>query len=372
MSQKTRAPINEHPLALGSFRSWLRLLRSSQGIDGKYLPRALFVTLTTFLTSPLRLYERARYGKLLQQTAIHPSPVFIIGHWRSGTTYLHQLLCQDESFGYVSTLQGLTPGFCLMGEKWFKPMLAWIAGRAHPTRIIDNVILALDAPQEDEFALANLSPHSSLHYFSFPLRASTFFERYALHNNIPEVALTEWIEVFLSVLQKASLRCGGKQLVLKNPASSGRIRTLLGLFPEAKFIHIVRNPYDVYLSTLATWQTVLPRSQLQGIGPGPVEANVLEFYVRLMQAYVRDRALIPDGNLVEVRFEDLERAPVEEMGKMYQGLGLPGLAGAEPKFQAYADSMAGYEKNRFELSDEVAGRVKRHWGFAFEEWRYGV
>ena len=85
MRQQDLAAMVEHPLAMGSLRTWLRLLWSHRGIDARYLPRILFVTLTTLLTSPVRVYERLRYGQSVRRTQIQPEPIFIVGHWRSGT-----------------------------------------------------------------------------------------------------------------------------------------------------------------------------------------------------------------------------------------------------------------------------------------------
>ena len=369
MTQPTRPTHAEHPAALGSFRSWIKLLRLGGGIDRAYLPRVLFVSLTTLVTSPLRLWEQARYGRRIRTTAIRPSPVFIIGHWRTGTTHLHNLLCQDENFGYLTTFQAMAPGFCLVGRGAIKRFLARVAASRYPTRLIDNIPLAFDAPQEDEFAVANLSPHSFVHTFSFPRRAEAFFERCVLFEG-PDAVRSQWIDAYLKVLRKATLACGGKRLVVKNCAHTARIRTLLELFPDAKFVHIHRDPYEVYLSTLHMRRTVLPRSQLQKIEPDRIEAHVLRFYDRLMRRFLDERSLIPDGNLVEIRFEELEVSPLEQLRRVYDGLGLPGFAAAEPAFRSYLDAVADYRKNAYGLGGDVIEKVNAHWPYAFETWGY--
>ena len=184
--------------------------------------------------------------------------------------------------------------------------------------------------------------------------------------------LAEWTDTYLTILRKATLRTGGRRLVLKNPANSGRIRTLLELFPDAKFIHIHRNPYDVFLSTRWVYRTILPRSQVQETRQDQVDAYILRFYAQLVQSFLEDKALIPAGNLVEVRFEDLEVAPLDQLRRVYEGLSLPGFAEAEPAFRAYLTSVAGYQKNRYELTDDAITKVNRHWKFAFDEWDYAA
>ncbi len=370
MTQDKHVYGTEHPLALGSFRSWLKLLLDSDGIERKFMPRALLVSLSTFLTSPLRLYERVRYDRAVRRMAIHPSPVFIVGHWRSGTTYLHHLMCQDKNLGYVSTFQAFAPDLCLVGENTIKQPLAKLAQRRHPTREIDNIPLSFDNPEEDELAIANVSPYSVFHWYTFPRQAPYFFERYALLNNIPESTLAEWTDIYLAVLRKASLRAGGKRLVIKNCANTARIKTLLGLFPNAKFIHIYRNPYDLFCSTLHLYTTVLRRAQLQAISAEETEAYVLRFYTQLMQRFLADKALIPAGDLVEVKYEDLEKTPLDQVRNVYEGLGLPGFADAEPAFRSYLDSIAGYKKNAYQMDNGVIMKVNQNWQFALDEWGY--
>ncbi len=360
----------EHPLILGSFRNWMRLLLTSQGISKKYWWRVLAVSFLTFLSSPLRVYERIRYSELIDQTVIDAQPVFILGHWRTGTTYLHQLLCQDKNFGYVTTFQSLAPGMFLTGDRFLKPWIAKISTSLHPTRLIDNVPLLMDAPQEDEFAIANMSPYSFLHAYTFPDQARRLFEKYVFFQGLSTIEQQKWQEIFLTILRKATINASGKPLILKNPANSARIKILLQLFPEARFIHIVRNPYEVYRSTLRVFETILPKAQLQVADFEQIKDLVLDVYVALMQRFLDDRNSIPKGHLVEIRYEDLERAPLAQMESIYSQLHIPGFLGALPNIQAFTKSNSAYRKNQYLVNQEEMKRVNQRWEFAFETWGY--
>jgi len=360
----------EHPAMLGSFRSWMRLLGSHRPIDRAFLPRALFVSLTTLATGPFRAWEHVRHGPAIRRTPIHPEPVFIIGHWRSGTTHLQNLLALDEALGSLTTFQAMAPGFCLVGDGAIKQLFARQAATRYPTRLIDNIPLAFDAPQEDEFGLANLSPYAFIHTFSFPRHAEEIFARSVLFDGLSTEERARWIETYLRLLQTVTHACEGRRLVIKNCAHTARIPTLLDLFPNARFVHIHRNPYEVYLSTLHMHRTVFPRSQLQVVDPERIGANVLRFYDALMRRFLESRQLIPEGNLIEVRFDDLETAPIDQVRRIYDELALPGYAAAEPAFRSYLDSIAGYRKNAYELNSEAVDAVNRHWPYAFDEWGY--
>jgi len=367
-----RARLFEHPFIFGSSRSWLKLLWSNKSIDRKFIIRAVFVTMVSLLTIPLRLYESLRYGRTVKKTAIHPSPIFIIGHWRSGTTHLHNLLCKDKNLSHVSTWQAFAPGLCLIDERLLKNPFNKIAQKMHPTREIDNIPLSLDNPEEEDLAIANMSPYSYLHMYTYPRRARYFFETYVtFFNDLPESIIVKWKKIYLTVLRKATIKAGGKRLVIKNCADSARIKPLLELFPNAKFIHIYRNPYNIFRSTQHLYRVVLERAQLQEIDQRELENWVLQFYTQLMQKLLADKALIPAGNLVEVRYEDLDKEPLAQLRKIYETLSLPGFAEAEPAFRTYLDSIAGYQKLAHKkLDDSATTKVNQNWQFAFDALGY--
>jgi hypothetical protein len=72
-----------------------------------------------------------------------PPPLFVLGHWRSGTTHLHNLLCLDERAGYTTTFQTVFPNH-LFG--FHKPLI-WLMRLLMPkTRPVDNVPLDPQLP----------------------------------------------------------------------------------------------------------------------------------------------------------------------------------------------------------------------------------
>jgi hypothetical protein len=365
MIQNNRFPDTQQPLALGSFRNWLKLLWHNRGVDRAYTRRALFVSLSSFFTAPFRLVERTKYSNVIKNVTVE-SPIFIVGHWRSGTTYLHYLMCQDKSLGYVSTFQAIAPDLFLVSNRLLRPLLS----RLMPSsRIMDNIALSLDGPQEEEIGVANLSPFSFYHHLYFPRQAREYF-KYTLFDDTPETVVAGWKQAYLTILRKGALNAAGKRLVIKNPVNTGRIKFLLDLFPDAKFIHIYRNPYRVFLSTCHLYEKVLPITQLQEISRDEIETNILLFYRQLVQRFLAEKSLIPTHNLVEVKFEDLEANPLAELRRIYAGLDLPGLSAAEPAFRAYAASQADYQKNKYDLDEAVVEKVNQHWGFAVEAWGY--
>ena len=111
-----------------------------------YWQRVAFLTLLAAVNSCLGLVEIALHGRAIARQPINPRPLFVLGHPRTGTTMLHQLLALDtETFGTCSTFCAGFPAAFLWVER-FK----WaFAGLVDKTRPIDNVDLSLDSPQED-------------------------------------------------------------------------------------------------------------------------------------------------------------------------------------------------------------------------------
>jgi len=108
--------VTELPISGTNLINWFRLLRDNKfKISLRYLPRAIFVSFVTLLTAPFTVYEKLRYRNKIKQTEITKPPVFIIGHWRSGTTYLHTLLSKDQNFTYVTNMQAFMPSIFISG-----------------------------------------------------------------------------------------------------------------------------------------------------------------------------------------------------------------------------------------------------------------
>jgi len=100
------------PLAGSSLKNLSRLvLQNKFRIDVSYIPRMIYATAISNIMAPFRIKESIMFNKKIQQTKITKSPLFIIGHWRSGTTYLHNMLTLDKNFGYCTTFQTTVPEF---------------------------------------------------------------------------------------------------------------------------------------------------------------------------------------------------------------------------------------------------------------------
>jgi hypothetical protein len=329
---------------------------------------AAAVTFASVFNSLMRLLQAARYGRALSETQIIRAPVFILGHWRTGTTLLHELLIRDPNHAYPTTYQCLAPNHFLLTQRWLPRWLWWMLPSRRP---MDNMAVGWDRPQEDEFALCILGEPSPYERVAFPNRPAAGDGSMDL-GGLSAVNLRRWKATFTRLMRELTLAHGGKRLILKSPPHTARIPTLLELFPDARFIHIVRDPYVVYPSTLHLWRALYPAHGLQRPTFAGLEDYVLETFERLYDRLETTRTLIPPGRLYEVRYEDLVRNPLGVMDDLYRALDLGDFPAAKPAAEAYLAGLRDYATNRYELSPAETAAVTRHWGPVIRRYGYPV
>lgn len=366
MNSKRFEFADPHPLFMCKTSVWLKLARDNRQWIWKRLPKSLHILLVSILFSPIRILDDLLYGSKIDQVEIGESPLFIIGHQRSGTTLLHTILAQDKQWGYVKSIQAFMPGIELVDFYWLRWFLKRQMLRKRPH---DNMPRGYDVPEEEEFALTNLSVLGSYHSQWFP-QNETYFEKYVLFENITDLEKEQWKKHYLKVLKRVVLFTGKKDLILKNPPNTARIKMLLEMFPKAKFVHIYRNPYHIYISMLNMYQKAIAPQFLQDFSEQQIKERIFCWYELLMKKYLAQKSLIPIGRLVEIRFEDLEKNPLEMIQTIYDKLNISGFENASPKMEAYINSVSNYQKNPVELDQNTIAEIKRRWLFALKEWGY--
>ena len=351
-----------------TLRDWIQLLSDNQlAVDSPYLMRAAFISLAAFLNSPFRWLEDWRYGRKLKEVEVRP-PIFVLGHWRSGTTHLHYLLTNDDRFAWPTFYQVFYPHTFLCTERRFSALQAFLLPQH---RAYDNVHQDLSVPCEDEFAMCVYGFRT--HYLSgvFPGNAE-YYDQFLSLRDASRNDVEKWKGALEMFLKKLTLK-HQKPLILKSPGHTGRIKLLLEMFPDAKFIHIHRDPYTVFQSFMHTYETGLPYGRLQHTNQFDWTARIIRQYREVYDAFFEQRAMIPAGHFHELGFEELERDPIGEIRKLYTELGLPEFTQVEPALRRYVDSQRGYRKNVFaELAPDLRRRVAEEWRRCFEEWGYPI
>ena len=357
-------PVN--PL-VGADWNTFKSMTDGQPIDHGFRTKYHLTKALCRLLSTMAPIQDRRYQKLLADKPLEHDPLFILGHWRSGTTFVHNIFAQDEHFGHTTTYQTVFPHLMLFGQPFFKFWMNIFIPSHRPT---DGMELTPDTPQEEEFALSNSMPFSYYDFWYLPKRMMDYCDRYLTFENITPEEETAYKEAFLKIVKISLWNTGGTQYLSKNPPHTGHVKALVDLFPNAKFIYLMRNPYTVFESTRSFFTQTIAPLKLQDVSDDDIEMNAIHVYPRLYRAYQKQKAFIPEGNLYEVRFEDFEHDAYGTTMDIYAKLQLPGWDEAEPAIRTYIESKRGYQKNQYEYKPRTIQLVNEYWGEAIDDWGY--
>jgi len=241
------------------------------------------------------------------------------------------------------------------------------------TRPADSMPLSMDSPSEDEIATLQLSggksPYMQLIFMRKEHQYRSYFDFCSAEHF---QAKSEWVRGFQKFLHKVTYRCGGdKPLLLKSTAHTGRVRNLMKMFPKARFVYIHRDPYELFQSTAHMADTYLWHCALQVPTNEQVTEYILWLYEFLHDVYVKERTLIPENQLHELSFHDLEKDPIGQVEKIYTALRLGGFEDVLPLLQSYTKSTSGYKKNVFaSLAPETIELINKRWGRTLSTFGY--
>lgn len=352
------------------FPTWFKLLaRNRFAISPSRVPLAASVTNATVLNMFGGVFSKLMFGHRVEATKLAEPPLFVLGHWRSGTTLLHELLILDARHTYPNTYECFAPLHCAWTE-WFVPPL--LRKLLPATRPMDLMEAGWERPQEDEFALCNMGIPSPYLVWAFPQHGPVADEYLDLVS-LSHAERERWKRALRTFVQSVAMK-RNRRIVLKSPTHTARVKTLLEVFPDARFVHIVRDPLALFPSTVRLWTTL---SQVQGLhtingGLPWVERRVLDTFTQMYERFEQDRNLIPAGRLAEIRFEELVQDPVGEMQGVYEQLDLGDFESVRPAVARYAAEHKGHRPGHYSLSAATTERIRRHWAPYFERYGYNA
>jgi hypothetical protein len=337
---------------------WFGLLREyGYRIDFMKLGLAATVSMMTGFNSLMGPLSDARFRRRLRDQPTTPPPLFIIGHWRSGTTLLHELAMLDDRFCCPNTYECFAPSHFLLTEDVMTQALRWMIPSKRP---MDDVAAGWDRPQEDEFALMSLGAPSCYRRIAFPVSSPARPEALDL-TKLPPAELNRWKQTLRRFLAMLAVR-DPRRPVLKSPPHTARVGVLADMFPESRFLNVVRDPFVVIPSTLRLWKSLHDVQSLQVERGATLEEYVFAAFAEMHDAFERDRATLPADRLHEVRYEELVADPVGTLATCYERLDLGDFGRVRPALERQAESMRRYRTNTYRhdprLVAEITSRCK--------------
>jgi len=304
----------------------------SEGTPGRLSPKRFFINLFIFLFWPAwilsmriaYLFDNLFYPDHQDQDV--KEPVFIVGNFRSGTTFLHRLLTKDDqSTSFTSFELYMAPS--VVGRKFYRWLLKvnyaignparWVIGLFN--RIVEKEAymhkIGLDEAEEDGQVLFHVwSSFDLLAFFPFP----KLIKKYIYYDDqVPADVKKRDMDYYSEIVRKHIYSHGGKRYISKNPSYSPKVKTLHQYFPDAKFINIVRNPLQVIPSTISLYS-----KHCQTYGDPENEYNLQETVIEHSKhwylyphQYLKS---LPSNQYVRVLYKDLVADPEGTIRDIYQ------------------------------------------------------
>ena len=343
----------------------------------RILPRATRAKLSFvhWAQTPFAYLDNVRHFEKIQNIPLNfdesNAPIFIIGHFRSGTTYLHNILAHNPSVLYPTLFSNLNSESYISGDKVLKQVWLstfptfWSTG----TRGFDNVKLSLDSPAEDEI-LSEIPLGTAWHYNS----------KY----HMVDLSGGEWEKIYCKRLKKLlyhnqlqnnnnNISKSNPRLILKAPSHILKLPSLLELFPNAKFIHIHRNPMDVIQSYVHLLKYDDGIDEFDESTEYFDEA--IDTYTHLMKTLMTDldiNKVFQDksNQFTEMKYDDLMSDPINALEKVFTDLNVNELMCSEMKHYIEDQQKSHTRKEYKPLTESERKRVETELGFAFGRWGY--
>jgi hypothetical protein len=332
------------------------------------IPDTLLLVLWTPVNSLLYRISEAKYRKQAEALPLDRAPVFVMGHWRTGTTFMHDLFSVDPNLAYPTTYECFFPHHFLLTEGTFPKVMKVLLPKRRPQ---DDVPVGFGRPQEEEFGMLMLGEGTPYLTHAWP-RFGPAASEYLDFEGLSSAKKKRWADAYLWFYKRLSLKHGGKTLVMKSPANAARLKLLTRLFPDARYIYIARNPLDVFPSTVKLWRALY---STQGLHNPPyldtwLDDYILDMFVRLTERYEADRRLIPEERLVELRYEDLIKDPIAAMRDIYAKLDVGDFNAAEAPMRDYLETQKEHRVSEYELPPELKRKIIERLGPYIDRFGY--
>jgi len=263
----------------------------------------------------LRIERSLREDPSILDTKL-PSPIFILGWPRTGTTFLHTLLACDPAHRTLPYWESFDP----------------VPPREGPDR----------RPQKLERMLRQLARFAPDYHAIHPMAAHTPEECVALFMNVfrtLQLDIQYFVPGYVDWLLRQDPRIAyaayrrqlqlvqhhrphGERFVLKDPTHLVHFETLRELFPDARFVFTHRDPGRA-LSSLCSLYAHTRAIFSDDVDAHAIGREILDgYWPRALESALALRGSLPAGRVADVRHQDLVKDPLGTAERLYRDLGL--------------------------------------------------
>jgi len=339
----------------GAYFSIVKKLGAKYEVDDEFKTKWILTKAVSAISTAFGYFDRLIWDK--KEVVETNDPLFIIGHWRSGTTLLHNAICETGDVSYTTTYHGVFPNNLFFAKWLFKSIMRLLMPKERPG---DGVKLSPNFPQEEEIALGNEIPHSYYYWFYFPRHTMEFAKKF-LFDNTDEAKKDLWRKNYKRFVHRCEANRNGRFFISKNPPNTFRIEELLRMYPSAKFVFIHRDPYDVFLSCRRFFWETIQGIQLQKIPEQEFDRNTLVVYKKMMEKYNETKQLIPKDQLYELSYTELIGNPMGQIKNINTALSLGFDEDKLNHVSKYIDKHRGHVVKKYQYNREDITLVNSNW-----------
>jgi len=313
------------------------------------------------------------YGQRIKKTIILKDPVFILGHYRSGTSFLQKLLVSDKRFGFLTYYDALFPNSNLLFGRKMQPVFQRLINLLKiKNPFFHNTVLQLSEPdEEDDYLMNKASAYTAYWGFVFPRRWHEWLNGSSQFKN--QKYCESWKKEYINLIKYATFKNKGKQLVLKSPPNTERISFLVDMFPQAKFIYIYRNPFHLFYSVKNMWESaILKYYSVQKISDEQLDEIVFDHFIYLTEKYEEEKHLIPEKNLIEISYEELKVDSFGIMQKIYSQINLPNFENTTNDLLEQLKVEKNYKNFQYQYNSKTLALISEKWEKYIHRWNYNT
>jgi hypothetical protein len=275
-------------------------------------------------------------------------------------------MAQDQSKGLVTNIEVYAPHFFLAFPKFTRKL---IEASLPETRPMDNIKIDADLPGEEEHSMGAYDKYGFFHSMIFPRNFKTY-AKYKSFDKAKPRDLKRWKKRYHFFLKKVAYKNNGKRLVLKNPANTYRVRHLIEMYPEARFIHLYRNPYEVIKSTIKFHNDTAEIFALQTWNMKELEQNVIDIYQELYLDWDDKIKNVPRNQWLDLKYEDFIQRPMESVREVYSKLDITGFEEYQEDIASFLDEQRKYQPNKYSFTEDFIQNVNKKCGHIFDRFGY--
>lgn len=299
-------------------------------------------------------------AKVTERLAVDPEranrplvpPIVIVGGWRTGTTFLFRLLATDPRLRAPLPMDLTRPWRVAgMSAQEREELLAKLDAAPSPLHVLNPTLRAVHdhGPRLPEECVLALGADLRSWGMSSTVRLESYSAWLATQDLGP--AYREYRRV-LQLLEDGD----GRRFVLKAPAHTAELRTLVETFPGATVVHLHRDPVETVASGASLFAVFRSTysDEVDPVDVGRFQADQTELWFRRAAEYRADPHA-QGATFVDLAYRELVASPTAAIARVYGAAGMDPPPDPEAFVDAYHRAAPRHEHGAHRYQPEDFG-----------------